>query len=60
METVIVIIDSKSIKKTELLSGNKLKIFAPKKLNFKKAENNQFDTVVVIILPKDIVGYYCS
>ena len=54
METVEIIRDSRSINKPKLLSGNRIEIFAPKKLIFKNAEYTKFDTGIVIALSENI------
>ena len=58
MEVVKIIRDSRYIKKTKLLSENKIEIFAPKKLVFKSAEYTQYDTGAVIVLPDNVSRYY--
>ena len=54
METVEIIRDSRSIEKPKLLSENRTEIFAPKKIFFKNADYTEFDTGIVIVLPKKL------
>ena len=60
MARLEIIQDSKSIKKTELLSSNILKTFAPRTLKFRQAEYTEYDSGIVVNCPDNIIAYYCS
>ena len=54
--------DSRAIKKLEVFAGNILKIFVPKNLKIQLAEYTEYDTGIVVNLPKNVNvnRYYCS
>ena len=56
MLTVEIRRDNRAIKKPELFAGNISKVFVPKNFKFQPAEHTEYDTGIVVNLPKNVNG----